>query len=316
MISIIIPTYNRASIIGQTIDSVLNQTFEDWECLVVDDGSDDSTEEVLKDYIIKDKRIKFYKRPLSDPKGANSCRNFGFQNSKGNYIQWLDSDDIISETKLETQYKELIKSNADLGFCRWGRFGQNIEKEVFDNLPVYRSFNSSLEYLNHLADSVGYMPIHSYLMKRELVMRAGAWFEYLTVNQDGEFMARVISNSKKIEFSEEPVVYYRTKTDDNTSGTRKDNIKDLINSWKLIDATLKIRYGEDAGYFMGKTKDRLYLNCKNFPEALKQNKSFFRKQILLEPGKVSAWLHARLIKFHSARVILNPLKKIRRKILE
>ncbi|MDR5589706.1 glycosyltransferase family 2 protein [Christiangramia sp. SM2212] len=316
MVSVIIPSYNRASIIGQTIESVLSQTFSDWECIVVDDGSEDNTEEVVNDYRKKDHRIKLYKRPSTYPKGANSCRNFGFQNSTGNYVQWLDSDDVISENKLEIQYNKLVESNADLGFCKWGRFGQNIRKEVFNGLPVYRSFNSSLEYLNHLADSVGYMPIHSYLMKRELVLRAGPWFEYLKVNQDGEFMARVISNSKKIEFSNEPVAYYRKKTANNISGTRNDNIADLIKSWKLIEVILNIRYGEDSNYFIEKTKERLYLNCKQFPEILKQNKSFFKRQIVMEPSKPAAWMHARLIKFYPARFILNPLKRIRRKILE
>lgn len=95
LVSIIIPTFNRAHFIGETLDSVLAQTYTNWECIVVDDGSADASAEVLKSYYEKDSRIQYHHRPADRPKGANACRNFGFELSKGDYIQFLDSDDSL-----------------------------------------------------------------------------------------------------------------------------------------------------------------------------------------------------------------------------
>jgi len=95
LVSIIIPTYNRAHLIGETLDSISNQTYQNWECIIVDDGSDDATQEVVSRYVVKDNRFKFYNRPFEMQKGACSCRNYGFELSKGYYINWFDSDDIM-----------------------------------------------------------------------------------------------------------------------------------------------------------------------------------------------------------------------------
>lgn len=95
LVSIIIPTYNRTHLIGETLDSVISQTYKNWECIVVDDGSTDNTEELLEFYCEKDSRIKFLKRPKGRIKGANSCRNYGFEISTGDYINWFDSDDVM-----------------------------------------------------------------------------------------------------------------------------------------------------------------------------------------------------------------------------
>ena len=97
LVSIIIPTYNRARLIGETLDSILAQTYTNWECIVVDDGSTDSTFEVLSSYCKKDSRIKYYQRPISLPKGANTCRNYGFKLCEGKFVNWFDDDDIMLE---------------------------------------------------------------------------------------------------------------------------------------------------------------------------------------------------------------------------
>lgn len=102
-ISIIIPTYNRSVFISETLKSLICQTYTNWECIVVDDGSSDETEFVVTHLIEKDSRIKFFKRPNSLPKGANSCRNYGFELSKGEFINWFDDDDVMLEDFLENK---------------------------------------------------------------------------------------------------------------------------------------------------------------------------------------------------------------------
>lgn len=77
LVSIIIPTYNRAHLIGETLDSVMAQTYTNWECIVVDDGSTDNTAELLVVYCNKDNRFQYHHRPKDRPKGANAYRNYG-----------------------------------------------------------------------------------------------------------------------------------------------------------------------------------------------------------------------------------------------
>lgn len=92
-ITVVIPTYNRAKTLPRAINSVINQTLDDWELLIVDDGSDDGTLDFIVATYGKDPRIKFYSRPATRKKGANACRNIGIENADGEYIALLDSDD-------------------------------------------------------------------------------------------------------------------------------------------------------------------------------------------------------------------------------
>ena len=95
LVSIIIPTYNRANFLRETLNSILTQTYKNWECIVVDDRSTDNTNQIVSNYIEQDERFKFYVRPCNRLRGGNAARNYGFEKSQGDYIQWFDSDDIM-----------------------------------------------------------------------------------------------------------------------------------------------------------------------------------------------------------------------------
>lgn len=116
LVSIIIPTFDREHLISDTLDSIQNQTYKNWECIVVDDGSIDDTEIKLQNYIVNDERFKYFKRPEFRPKGANACRNYGFELSKGEFINWFDSDDIMDPNKLEVQVK-ILTQNQNTPYC-------------------------------------------------------------------------------------------------------------------------------------------------------------------------------------------------------
>lgn len=128
LISVIIPTYNRSALIGETLDSVLAQTYENWECIVVDDGSTDTTDELMEEYIAKDSRLRYYNRPANKPKGANACRNYGLELAKGDYINWFDSDDLMQPNflirKLETITREqsAFVVSKSINFNEEGRY--------------------------------------------------------------------------------------------------------------------------------------------------------------------------------------------------
>lgn len=113
MVSIIIPSYNREKTIIKAIKSVLNQTYEDIEVIIIDDGSSDNTRDVVQG--IKDNRVKYFYQ-----KNAGACiaRNRGIQFAKGDYIAFHDSDDTWRKDKLEKQMKVLLDSKADIVFCK------------------------------------------------------------------------------------------------------------------------------------------------------------------------------------------------------
>ena len=113
-ISIIIPTYNRANLITRSINSALNQTYNNIEVLIIDDGSTDNTKyEIDK---IKDSRIRYIR--LRKNKGASFARNIGIKKSFGQYITFQDSDDLYHNDKLEKQINNLIINKSDLDFCK------------------------------------------------------------------------------------------------------------------------------------------------------------------------------------------------------
>lgn len=187
-ISIIIPTYNRARLIGDTINSILRQTYQDFELIIVDDHSSDNTIEVVEELMLSDNRIIYYQRPKSFVKGANSCRNYGFRMSRGEFIKWIDSDDLLTEDALERQLASLKVSGYDLSICntdafnndpnkatrKWGNIDGNIsvsnfilgnfrwhtgaglwKKSFFSGIPPWKEgLMNSQEWLMHLTQLV------------------------------------------------------------------------------------------------------------------------------------------------------------------
>jgi len=122
LVSIISPCFNRGNLVEDMIKSILNQTYTNWELLLVDDGSDESTIKLLMGYVAIDNRIHLIKR-TNEEKGACSCRNIGFEASKGDYVLFLDSDDFLSPYALSQRVDFLRKKNLD--FAVFGGFIYN-----------------------------------------------------------------------------------------------------------------------------------------------------------------------------------------------
>ena len=112
-VSIIIPNFNRAHLIGETLDSIIGQTYLNWECIIVDDHSTDHSLEVIQKYVDKDARFTLASRPDDRSKGANACRNYGFELSAGDYINWFDSDDLMTPNHIQLLVAELLNHKVD-----------------------------------------------------------------------------------------------------------------------------------------------------------------------------------------------------------
>ncbi len=134
LVTIVTPCYNSKETISQTIESVLQQTFSNWEMLIVDDCSTDSSPEIIKKYADKDYRIKYFR--TQNKSGSPSLpRNIGIENAKGEYIAFLDSDDLWLPYKLEHQLKFLEKNGYDLVYSYY----EKIDWEGRQNNRVIRT---------------------------------------------------------------------------------------------------------------------------------------------------------------------------------
>lgn len=188
LVSIIIPTYNRANLISETLRSIRLQTYQNWECIIVDDGSTDDSEEVIAEFCTQDNRFQFFKRPQSQPKGANTCRNLGLAYSKGDYINWFDSDDVMFDNFLEQKLKPFLQQpDLDVvssGFVKYNPEGDVTSKPYNINLRK----NPLTEYANRNLS----LNTPTFLYKRT-VLNGMIFDESLSRAQDLDFTFRIIA---------------------------------------------------------------------------------------------------------------------------
>lgn len=189
VISIVIPTFNRAGMIHHAIDSVKSQNFEDWELIVVDDASTDTTEAVVKNLIKDDHRIKYLKQTIK--KGGCASRNEGIRNSRGNYIAFLDDDDRWHPEKLKLQYNEICtNSDAGLIYCGFQYIDFKNNKVIRKVFPFYKGDVSSILIRNNIIGSA------TPLIKKECFILAGLFDVELNSCQDWDMWIRIAQHYK------------------------------------------------------------------------------------------------------------------------
>ena len=130
LISVVIPAYNAEQFLDETLESVLSQTYENWECIIVNDGSTDSTESVAKKWCEKDSRFRLTNKENG---GLSSARNWGIKESKAEYIAFLDADDILTPDSLEVRINVLIEQNVDLVATKLQHFTDKLPKVSKNN---------------------------------------------------------------------------------------------------------------------------------------------------------------------------------------
>lgn len=202
-ISVIIPTYNRESSIKKAIESVLNQTFSDFELIIVDDGSTDSTKEIISEFLLKDKRVRYFYQ--SNSGGPSKPKNTAFKHCAGSYIAYLDSDDQWLSEKLKKQYNLMRESpeNTGLVACHAFVVGEN------DKEKGIRKVKSSGS-LEELLTKEGAFPFSSssIMVKREVIERVGGFDENLRIGEDLDFYMRIAEGEYSLSFVDEPLFKY------------------------------------------------------------------------------------------------------------
>jgi GalNAc5-diNAcBac-PP-undecaprenol beta-1,3-glucosyltransferase len=133
-VTIIMATYNRGHFILESLLSIQNQTYLNWECLIVDDGGTDNTKEVIASILEHDSRFQFLKRPDSYKKGLPGCRNIGLDLAKGDYVIFFDDDDIIHPDNLKINIEVLERNNLD--FCNYQKMSFEKQKPIIEGNPI------------------------------------------------------------------------------------------------------------------------------------------------------------------------------------
>ena len=222
-VSVIVPVYNVYNYLEKCLESLVNQTLKDIEIIVVNDGSPDNSEEIIKKYAKKYKNIKALKKENG---GLSSARNFGYKHAKGEYIGYVDSDDYVDPEMFEKLYNSALENDADIAIC-----GNYVVSEEYNILKTeLLSFDLNK---NNIKDNPYILfdknAVWNKIYKKKLIdktktsFRDGKWYE------DMDFTTKLLMEAKKVSFVNEPLYYYLLR-----SGSIMNN-KNVLRNLEIIE---------------------------------------------------------------------------------
>lgn len=298
-VSIIIPCYNQAQYVDEALQSVLNQTYANWECLMINDGSTDNTEEKAKLWAGKDSRFYYFYKKNG---GVSSARNFGLEKAKGTYIQFLDADDVLDKRKLALSLTQLANKENDaikIVISNFSMFTINPNKST---IP-YCNLNAQLfnfESLLYQWNETFSIPIHCGFFEVSL-FESVRFPESLTAQEDWIVWVKIFKNNVQAIFLNENLAFYRI----NPNGRTKTEsfYTDQLKAYEYLKSIVS----EDEFYILSKTLiSRYYLKQDEFKKRLnlvKNSKPYqtglMIKKVLKSLGLLTAFnkLFPLLLKF-------------------
>jgi glycosyltransferase involved in cell wall biosynthesis len=205
LVSILIPAFNSESWIAESIKSAIEQTWERKEIIVVDDGSSDGTLAAARRFESENVMVV-----TQENQGAASARNRAVELSRGNYIQWLDADDVLAPDKIAIQMELSAKNGSErsLYSSEWAEFSYRTDRAQFCPNSLWRDLSPVEWLLRKLGENI-FMQTGCWLVSRALTDAAGPWDGRLTTDDDGEYFSRVIGASDRIRFVSGSRVFYR-----------------------------------------------------------------------------------------------------------
>ena len=235
LVSIIIPVYNAEKYVAETILSAINQTWPNKEIIVVDDGSTDNSLCVAKSF--ESPEVKIYSQAN---KGASAARNRGLKEARGDYIQFLDADDLLSTDKIAAQINILIKNSDKMAVCSTVHFMDGVEPAGSMPSAYEEGFLINAKPVPFLINLWGgnnfqasMVQPNAWLTPKAVIDKAGTWNEELTVDDDGEFFARALLCSNGVMKSG-GLNYYRKYQLKESNLSALKNEKSLNSSFKAI----------------------------------------------------------------------------------
>jgi glycosyltransferase involved in cell wall biosynthesis len=242
LVSVLIPAYNAEKWIADTIKSAIAQNWSNKELIIVNDGSTDNTLSVAKNF--ESKSVKII---TQDNCGASTARNKALSFAQGDYIQWLDADDILAPDKISNQMQlaEAGYNSLQLFSSSYGIFHYRIGKAKFKPNNIWQDLSPLDWIINNFSDRNAWMVPAAWLISRKLTEKAGYWDERLSLNDDGEYISRVVLASEQVKFVSTAQSYYRSTSFAQLSRDNSERgIQSLLMSLKLCIQHL--RHFEDS----------------------------------------------------------------------
>jgi glycosyltransferase involved in cell wall biosynthesis len=229
LVSILIPAYNSEEWIADTLRSAIAQTWDRKEIIVVDDGSRDQTLAVARQFESDSVRVF-----TQENQGASAARNKAFSLCQGDYIQWLDNDDLLAPDKIERQIQALSfwKSKRTLFSSRWGSFMFRPRRAKFVPTALWCDLSPTEFLLRKMGQDL-FMQTSVWLVSRELSESAGPWNTTMLTDDDGEYFCRVLLACDGIRFVPEARTYWRSSGTTQASYMGRSE-KKLEAQWRSI----------------------------------------------------------------------------------
>ena len=256
--SVILPIYKVEKYLHECVDSILNQTYTDFEVILVDDGSPDSCPQICDEYAVKDARVKVVHKING---GQASARNAGLEVAQGDYVCYVDSDDYLIDNKVLERLAEKTESEPDIvhyKFVEWFESDGHVAPCYFDyNVPT-KDRSLAEVYCDLIDKDAYYNSAWSKIIKRSLLMDNNIRFEEGIVGEDNEWYYHVVMVAKKLVLLDEPLYVYRRRSGSTTTTATEKNLRDqlhVLDKWEKIlstaenDARAQVVWGSLAKQF-------------------------------------------------------------------
>ena len=258
LISIIVPIFNTEKHLHQCLDSILSQSYGNFECLLINDGSTDASASICREYVAKDARFRYFEKENG---GVSSARNLGIERSGGTYVTFIDSDDWVEFDYLEVLYSAIIQETADISVSTYRTYEMSKNQWLFhafkrvEHQKVFsrQELFNKLMFLDSLDSSYGFA---SCKLVRKSVL-TGIWFNESThLGEDMEFWFKLYLIAEKSVFSNRDTYVYRRDLNDSRYATLKHIKSDVQQRLNFI-AFLRAR-GMDTDNFVNALLNKLY----------------------------------------------------------
>ena len=233
LISIIVPVHKITVYLRPCIQSALNQTHVNIEVIIICNGNLNIKD--CSDFLsITDNRLII----INSEKGRHNARNLGLQTAKGNYIQFLDFDDILYSNKLEIQLLDLDKASSQISICKWKKFASTIEEPyVFPFGKLFEVKNTNaLKLINSLGETGGFIATSAYLIPSILAKKV-KWID--APNDDAVYFSELCKANPKVIMTDMVLAGYRIHQNNTSSNITKKEFLRLLMGWMIIEQNLK-----------------------------------------------------------------------------
>ncbi|MBR4631854.1 MAG: glycosyltransferase [Elusimicrobia bacterium] len=296
-VSIIVPVYNVEKYLPQCLDSILKQTFTDFECICVNDGSPDNSLAILQEYAKKDDRIKIISQ---ENKGLAGARNTGFKYVQSPYVAFVDSDDWIEKNYLQILYETIEKTNSEIVICNYEEYYEDENKFVPNILPQERKISNNDNLASKISKGYAQPTVWTKIIKMKLLKENDIHFFEGFNNEDSPFTSLVFLLSGKIAYVDNILYFYRIRNNSIMSKKHKVFRDKVFNFMNLIEniidrqmfnddifkLTYKLLFWDLSGFnkkiYDDNVRQSVLNRALNFTKKIIDNKKYISNKNLLK----------------------------------